>query len=42
VHPLPEALQFEGEMMAATGKTADHRNAVAAFVAKERPVFAAQ
>jgi 2-(1,2-epoxy-1,2-dihydrophenyl)acetyl-CoA isomerase len=41
-HPLPEALRFEGEMMAATGKTADHRNAVAAFVAKQRPVFAAQ
>ncbi|HKE52210.1 MAG TPA: enoyl-CoA hydratase-related protein [Actinomycetes bacterium] len=41
-HPLPEALQFEGQMMAETGQTADHRNAVAAFVAKERPVFAAQ
>lgn len=41
-HPLPEALEFEGQMMAETGKTADHRNAVAAFVAKERPVFTAQ
>jgi len=41
-HPLPEALAFEGDMMALTGKTADHRNAVASFVAKERPVFTAE
>ncbi len=34
-----EALAFEGEMMALTGATHDHRAAVAAFVAKEKPVF---
>ena len=36
---LTEALVFEGEMMTLTGSTEDHRNAVASFVAKERPVF---
>lgn len=38
-HPLDESLAFEGEMMAHTGATEDHRSAVASFVAKERPVF---
>ena len=33
------ALTFEGQMMDLTGKTEDHRGAVAAFVAKEKPVF---
>lgn len=34
-----DALAFEGEMMTATGKTRDHEAAVAAFLAKEKPVF---
>jgi 2-(1,2-epoxy-1,2-dihydrophenyl)acetyl-CoA isomerase len=34
-----EALELEGAMMTRTGATADHRAAVAAFVAKEKPVF---
>jgi 2-(1,2-epoxy-1,2-dihydrophenyl)acetyl-CoA isomerase len=38
-HPLDESLAFEGEMMARTGATDDHRAAVASFAAKERPVF---
>lgn len=38
-HDLSESLAFEGEMMARTGATADHRDAVAAFVAKQAPVF---
>lgn len=38
-HGLDEALAFEGEMMARTGATSDHREAVAAFVAKQTPVF---
>jgi 2-(1,2-epoxy-1,2-dihydrophenyl)acetyl-CoA isomerase len=38
-HSLEEALAFEAEMMAFTGATRDHRDAVAAFVAKERPTF---
>jgi 2-(1,2-epoxy-1,2-dihydrophenyl)acetyl-CoA isomerase len=38
-HPLDESLTFEGEMMARTGSTEDHRGAVASFIAKERPVF---
>ena len=33
------ALAFEAEMMALTGATQDHRNAVDAFVAKQKPVF---
>jgi 2-(1,2-epoxy-1,2-dihydrophenyl)acetyl-CoA isomerase len=41
-HPLDESLAFEGEMMTLTGSTEDHRNAVAAFVAKERPTFQAR
>ncbi len=33
------SLEFEAEMMALTGATADHRRAVASFVAKEKPTF---
>ena len=38
-HDFESSLAFEAEMMALTGSTADHRNAVDAFVAKEKPVF---
>jgi 2-(1,2-epoxy-1,2-dihydrophenyl)acetyl-CoA isomerase len=38
-HDLAESLAYEGTQMHATGMSADHRNAVASFVAKERPVF---
>ena len=38
-HDLASSLDFEGEMMALTGATVDHSRAVAAFVAKEKPVF---
>jgi 2-(1,2-epoxy-1,2-dihydrophenyl)acetyl-CoA isomerase len=38
-HPLEESLAHEGELMSLTGGTADHRSAVAAFLAKEKPVF---
>lgn len=38
-HSFEEALEFESAMMTKTGATADHRAAVAAFVAKEKPVF---
>jgi 2-(1,2-epoxy-1,2-dihydrophenyl)acetyl-CoA isomerase len=38
-HSFEEALAFESAMMTKTGATADHRAAVAAFVAKEKPVF---
>jgi 2-(1,2-epoxy-1,2-dihydrophenyl)acetyl-CoA isomerase len=38
-HPFEESLAFEAEMMALTGATQDHRDAVASFVAKERPTF---
>lgn len=38
-HDLEPSLAFEAEMMALTGASADHRNAVDAFVAKQRPVF---
>ncbi|MFD2079340.1 2-(1,2-epoxy-1,2-dihydrophenyl)acetyl-CoA isomerase [Actinopolymorpha cephalotaxi] len=36
---LEEALEFEGATMRRCGATADHANAVAAFVAKRRPEF---
>lgn len=39
VHSLPESLAFESQMMARTGGSQDHRNAVQSFVAKERPTF---
>jgi 2-(1,2-epoxy-1,2-dihydrophenyl)acetyl-CoA isomerase len=38
-HDLETSVAFEAEMMALTGGTEDHRNAVAAFVAKEKPAF---
>jgi 2-(1,2-epoxy-1,2-dihydrophenyl)acetyl-CoA isomerase len=38
-HTFEEALELEGRMMSMTGATEDHRAAVAAFVAKEKPVF---
>lgn len=38
-HPLAESLAYEAEMMALTGSTEDHRNAVASFVSKQRPGF---
>lgn len=38
-HSFEEALEFESRMMQETGATADHRAAVAAFVAKQKPVF---
>ena len=38
-HDFESSLAFEAEMMALTGSTADHRHAVDAFVAKEKPVF---
>jgi 2-(1,2-epoxy-1,2-dihydrophenyl)acetyl-CoA isomerase len=38
-HDLTAALAFEAEMMALTGATEDHRDAVDAFVAKRRPTF---
>jgi 2-(1,2-epoxy-1,2-dihydrophenyl)acetyl-CoA isomerase len=36
---IDEALAREGEMMALTGATEDHRNAVEAFLRKEKPEF---
>jgi 2-(1,2-epoxy-1,2-dihydrophenyl)acetyl-CoA isomerase len=38
-HTFEEALELEGRMMSRTGATADHRTAVDAFLAKEKPVF---
>jgi 2-(1,2-epoxy-1,2-dihydrophenyl)acetyl-CoA isomerase len=38
-HDLASSLAFEADMMALTGATDDHRHAVDAFVAKEKPVF---
>jgi 2-(1,2-epoxy-1,2-dihydrophenyl)acetyl-CoA isomerase len=38
-HTFEEALAFESRMMTRTGATADHRAAVAAFLAKQKPVF---
>lgn len=37
--PLPEALAVEETFMASTGDTADHEEAVRAFLAKEKPTF---
>ncbi|MGN6686804.1 MAG: enoyl-CoA hydratase/isomerase family protein [Actinomycetales bacterium] len=39
VHSAEESLALEGELMGLTGASQDHRDAVAAFVAKQRPVF---
>jgi 2-(1,2-epoxy-1,2-dihydrophenyl)acetyl-CoA isomerase len=38
-HDFVEALAFESTQMTRTGATADHAAAVAAFLAKEKPVF---
>ncbi|TDC22331.1 enoyl-CoA hydratase/isomerase family protein [Kribbella albertanoniae] len=38
-HTLAEALVFEATKMQLTGDTEDHKNAVASFVAKEKPTF---
>jgi len=38
-HSFEESLGFESSMMTLTGATEDHARAVAAFVAKEKPVF---
>jgi 2-(1,2-epoxy-1,2-dihydrophenyl)acetyl-CoA isomerase len=38
-HSLEETLAFEGEMMARTGASSDHLNAVQSFVEKKQPVF---
>jgi 2-(1,2-epoxy-1,2-dihydrophenyl)acetyl-CoA isomerase len=38
-HDLESSLAFEAEMMALTGATDDHRNAVDSFVAKQKPTF---
>jgi len=38
-HDFAESLAHEADLMALTGGTEDHRNAVASFVAKERPTF---
>jgi 2-(1,2-epoxy-1,2-dihydrophenyl)acetyl-CoA isomerase len=38
-HSFEEALEVESAMMQRTGATDDHRAAVAAFVAKQKPVF---
>ena len=38
-HDFAESLSHEGSMMTLTGATADHRAAVDAFVAKQKPVF---
>lgn len=38
-HGLEDALAHEAELMRLTGSTEDHRDAVASFVAKERPTF---
>jgi 2-(1,2-epoxy-1,2-dihydrophenyl)acetyl-CoA isomerase len=37
---LPEALMKEAELQSRAGATEDHRHATAAFVAKQKPVFA--
>jgi len=38
-HDFESSLAFEAEMMALTGATEDHRRAVDAFVAKQKPAF---
>ncbi len=38
-HDLTDALAFESQMMTSTGATDDHRRAVDAFLAKEKPTF---
>lgn len=38
-HTFAESLEFEAGQMALTGQTEDHRNAVASFLAKQKPVY---
>ncbi|MDQ3627807.1 MAG: enoyl-CoA hydratase-related protein [Actinomycetota bacterium] len=38
-HDLAETMVYEAQKMALTGATQDHADAVAAFLAKQRPVF---
>jgi 2-(1,2-epoxy-1,2-dihydrophenyl)acetyl-CoA isomerase len=38
-HPLASALEKEGELQNALGDSPDHREATAAFLRKEQPVF---
>jgi 2-(1,2-epoxy-1,2-dihydrophenyl)acetyl-CoA isomerase len=38
-HDLVESLAFEADKMNFTGASEDHRNAVTAFVNKEKPTF---
>lgn len=38
-HPLAASLEREGELQNSLGTTADHQEATAAFLAKQRPVF---
>ncbi len=38
-HSLDETLAFEAQLMRRTGGSADHRNAVQSFVAKEKPTY---
>lgn len=38
-HDLADSLAFEATRMAVTGGSSDHRDAVAAFAAKQRPTF---
>ena len=39
-HSLDDTLAFEGQMMARTGSSVDHRRAVDSFLAGEKPTFA--
>lgn len=38
-HDLPSSLEHEGQKMAMTGASSDHRVAVEAFLSKEKPVY---
>lgn len=38
-HSFDESLAYEAEMMQLTGETRDHRHAVEAFLAKQKPTF---
>ncbi|MFC5380666.1 enoyl-CoA hydratase/isomerase family protein [Aquipuribacter nitratireducens] len=41
-HDLPASLEHEAGLMASTGSTRDHADAVRSFLAKEKPVFHAR